>query len=77
MNISVLGAGNGGTAVAAELSLQGHEVNLIKTSHAMNDENFNHLLQNDGVVHLLEKEEKTTARIKHVTRDLPESAKAS
>lgn len=70
MNISVLGAGNGGTAVAAELSLQGHEVNLIKTSHAMNDENFNHLLQNGGVVHLLEKKKKTTARIKHVTRDL-------
>ena len=35
MNISILGAGNGGTAVAAELSLRGHEVNLIKTSNAM------------------------------------------
>ena len=32
MKISVLGAGNGGTAVAAELSLRGHEVALIKTS---------------------------------------------
>ena len=40
MNISVLGAGNGGTAVAADLSLRGHDVTLIKTSHALHDQNF-------------------------------------
>ncbi len=70
VNISVLGAGNGGTAVAAELSLRGHEVTLIKTSRAMHDENFNFLLENDGVVNLIEKEETTTAQIKRITRDL-------
>ncbi|HHT45963.1 MAG TPA: NAD/NADP octopine/nopaline dehydrogenase [Firmicutes bacterium] len=70
MNISVLGAGNGGTAVAAELSLQGHEVTLIKTSNAMHDQNFNFLLEHSGVVNLIEKEKTVTARIKHITRDL-------
>lgn len=70
MKISILGAGNCGTTVAAELSLKGHEVALIKTSHAMHDENFNHLLQNGGVVTLIEKEKMTTAKIRHVTRDL-------
>ncbi|MGI6170008.1 MAG: NAD/NADP octopine/nopaline dehydrogenase family protein [Christensenellales bacterium] len=70
MNISVLGAGNGGIAVAAELSLQGHAVTLIKTSHAVHDENFNFLLENGGIVHLIEKEKTTTAKINSITRDL-------
>ena len=70
MKISVLGAGNGGTAVAAELSLRGHEVALIKTSHAMHDQNFNYLLEHDGVVRLTENGKTKTAKIKHITREL-------
>lgn len=70
MNISILGAGNGGTAVAAELSLKGHEVSLIKTSHAMHDENFNYILKHGNLVNLIEKGNKVTAQIKHVTRDI-------
>lgn len=76
MNISILGAGNGGTAVAAQLSLQGHEVTLIKTSHAMHNENFDYLLKNDGAVVLTEKGNKTTAKIKHITRDLSQISKS-
>ena len=41
MKIAILGAGNGGCAVAADLSLREHEVTLIKTSNAMHNENFN------------------------------------
>ncbi len=41
MNISILGAGHAGTAIAADLSLRGHVVTLIKTSHAMHDESLN------------------------------------
>lgn len=70
MKISILGAGNGGTAVAAELSLKGHEVTLIKTSNAMHDENFNHLVENGGTVNLIENVKTVTAKIKHVTRDI-------
>lgn len=70
MNISILGAGNCGTTVAAELSLRGHEVTLIKTSHAMHNENFNYLLESGGVVNLIEKGKTVTARIKHITRNL-------
>ena len=70
MNISVLGAGNGGTAVAAELSLRGHNINLIKTSHAMHDDNFDYLIENNGRVVIHEKGESVTAHIKNVTRDL-------
>ncbi len=70
MKISILGAGNGGTAVAAELSLRGHEVTLIKTSNAMHDQNFNFLLENGGAVNLIEGGKTVTARIKHITRQL-------
>jgi opine dehydrogenase len=70
MNISILGAGNGGTAVAALLSLKGHDVTLIKTSHAMHDQNYNFLLKNGGLVRLIEKDIITTAKIKLLTRDI-------
>ncbi len=70
MRISILGAGHAGTAVAADLSLRGHEVTLIKTSHAMHDENFNYLLKNGGRVRLKENGETQFANIKCVTRDL-------
>src|SRR5690554_2077267 len=70
MHISILGAGHAGTAVAADLSLRGHEVALIKTSHAMHDENFNYLLENDGRVCLVEEGSKQCTNIAHITRDL-------
>ena len=47
MNIYILGAGNGGTAVAAELSLRGHDVTLVKTSNAMHDK-IQLFIKNDG-----------------------------
>ncbi|HAA25570.1 MAG TPA: NAD/NADP octopine/nopaline dehydrogenase [Ruminiclostridium sp.] len=70
MNICILGAGNGGTAVAAELSLLGHDVTLVKTSNAMNDENFNYLVEHGGKVKLIEEGKMVTAKIKRVTREL-------
>ncbi len=48
MHISIHGAGHAGTAVAADLSLRGHEVPLIKTSRATHDGNFSFLLGNGG-----------------------------
>jgi len=76
MNISILGAGNGGTAVAAELSMRGHEVSLIKTSNSMHDENFNYLLENKGTVKINENGKTVTARIRHVSRDLSRISKS-
>ncbi len=70
MNISILGAGNGGTAVATELSIRGHEVNLIKTSRSIHDQNFDYILRNEGRVTLFENGNEVTGRIKNVTREL-------
>jgi opine dehydrogenase len=70
MKVCVLGAGNGGTAVAAELSLKGHDVALIKTSNSMHGESFSYLLENNGTVNLFENGKTVTAKIKHITREL-------
>ncbi len=70
MKISILGAGNAGCAVAADLTLKGHEVTLIKTSHSMHDDNFEYLQNNDGKMVLTEFGEIKTAYISKVTRDL-------
>lgn len=70
MKISILGAGNAGCAVAADLTLKGHEVTLIKTSHAVHDDNFEYLLSNNGEMKLNEFGIVSTAHIHCVTRDV-------
>ena len=70
MRIAMVGAGNAGCAVAADLTMKGHEVTLIKTSNAMHDDNFNYLLENNGKMTLNEFGEMKTANIAHMTRDL-------
>lgn len=72
MRISVLGAGNGGCAVAADLTLKGHEVMLIKTSHAVHDDNFRYMQEHDGEMTLNEFGTSSTARIHKLTRDISE-----
>lgn len=47
MNISILGAGNAGCAIALDLTLKGHSVTLVKTSKSMHDDNFEYLLSNN------------------------------
>ena len=72
MRISILGAGNAGCAVAADLTLKGHEVTLIKTSHAMHDDNYDYMVENGGEMTLHEFGEHKTAYIHKVTRDIEE-----
>ena len=76
MKIAILGAGNGGCAVAADLSLREHEVTLIKTSNAMHNENFQYLVENKGEIRLFENGELKISNIYKVTTDLSELKKA-
>ncbi len=70
MKVAILGAGNAGCAVAADLSIKGHEVSLIKTSNSLHDDNFSYLEKNEGKIRLLENGEITSTQIHNVSRDL-------
>lgn len=70
MKIAVLGAGNGGCAVAADLSYRGHDVTLIKTSHVLHDDNYRFLIEHNNEITLDDFGGMKNARIHTVTRDL-------
>lgn len=70
MKISVVGAGNAGTATATDLAYRGHDVTLVKTSDSMHNQNFNFLVNNNGKMTLDDFGVKKTAKINKITRDL-------
>lgn len=75
MNIAVIGTGNVGIAVAADLSIKGFDVSLIKTS-SYKSEGYNRLIQNNNRVFLKENHTYTQTTIKDVSKDLSKIDKA-
>lgn len=69
MRIAILGAGNTGCLLAADYSLRGHELTLIKTSSSLHDENFEYLA-NGGAMTLDEFGDRKSTHISRATRDL-------
>ena len=72
MKIAIIGAGNSGTATAADLAIKGHDVTLIKASdNPMHSESFRYLLENDGKLIMREVDGCLhEARINHITDDI-------
>lgn len=48
-NITIVGAGNSGCAHACQLSMAGHNVRILKTSHSLHDENFDRIARVRGI----------------------------
>ena len=67
MKVAIIGAGNVGVAFAADLSIKGHDVTLLKTS-SYKSEPFDRLIKNGKRVFLKEKSVYTETEIKEVSR---------
>ncbi len=72
MKITVIGVGNAGTTVAADLTKKGHEVTLFKTSNKLHNENFEHIL-NTKCITVEDFDETYQANITKVTCDAEEA----
>ena len=54
MKVVVLGAGNGGCAVAGDMAYRGLDVTLVKTSNSVHEDNFEFLRKNGGKMTLID-----------------------
>ncbi len=75
MKVAVIGTGNVGVAIAADLSIQGHDVSLVKTS-SVKSSAYVRLLENGNRVYLKEDGVYTETHISKVTNLLSEIEKA-
>jgi len=69
MKITIVGVGNAGTTVAADLSIKGHEVTLLKTSNSLHNENFDYIMNNGNIIKIERNGEIKEAKISKITRD--------
>ncbi|MBQ7157264.1 MAG: NAD/NADP octopine/nopaline dehydrogenase family protein [Bacteroidaceae bacterium] len=74
MNVSVIGSGNVGMAIAADLSMKGHEVWLIKSS-ASPSRAYERLLSNEGMIYMKEDGAYSGTKLQHMSNDLSDTAK--
>ncbi|WP_153723097.1 NAD/NADP-dependent octopine/nopaline dehydrogenase family protein [Sporosarcina cascadiensis] len=70
MNITVVGAGHGGTTIAADLKKKGHAITLLKTSKGLHNEHFEYIVKNQGKVTILDGSEETSVNLDLVTTDV-------
>lgn len=72
MNITILGTGNGGSTLAADLTIKGHSITLLKTSNTPSD-NFDYLINNNGRITFTDLDQENTVNIHKVTASYEEA----
>lgn len=73
MKVTIIGAGNGGSAMAADLSFKGHEVTIFKSSNKEHNEHFNKLKKENGAILLKDLGRDIRANIHKVTDSVYEA----
>jgi opine dehydrogenase len=73
MKITIIGAGNGGSAMAADLSVKGHTVTLFKSSVKGNNEHFEKLIKTNGEILLKDLDGDKKTKIHKVTNSIDEA----
>lgn len=73
MNIVVIGAGNAGSTVSADLTIKGHRVTLLKTSTSLHNAHFNYLEAHNGLIEIHENGRYIKTQIYKVTRIVAEA----
>lgn len=71
MNITVIGTGNGGTTISADLANKGHSITLVKSSKVNND-NYN-FIKKEKKIYVKDLEEDYVSNIHKVTDDLADA----
>ena len=74
MNITIIGAGNAGSTMAADLTLKGHRVTLLKTSNKLHNEHYD-LIKKTKIIKLKEGEKTRSTAIHCITTDFKEAIK--
>lgn len=73
MNITIVGAGNGGSAMAADLSIKGHKVTLFKSSTKGHNEHFDTLIKKNGEILFKDLDNEKKTRIHKITNSVSEA----
>lgn len=73
MNIVVIGAGNAGSTVSADLTIKGHRVTLLKTSNSLHNNHFEFLEANNGLIEIQENGYSISTKIYKVTRSVSDA----
>lgn len=73
MDILIIGAGNGGTTVAADLTIKGNRVTLLKTSRSIHNENYEYIKSHNNEIVFEDGEEKTKCRVHMLTENFEEA----
>ena len=68
MNILIVGFGNAGSGIAADLAIKGHSISVLKTSDSMHSAHFERVLSNRKIT-LVEKEVSRVALLECITKD--------
>lgn len=72
MKITVVGIGNAGTTIAADLSEKGHSVTLLKTSNRLHNDNYE-FIKNNKTITVEDLDKKYVATVDNVTTDYREA----